>query len=63
MTTDFKSLSTTELSERWGVSYKTICDWRLKGVGPPFHKFEGVIRYKLSDILDYEQKNQFNVKS
>lgn len=46
-------LTQKELAERLGVSENTLEKWRWKKIGPRFYKLGGV-RYKLSDVLEYE---------
>ncbi|TAH37829.1 MAG: DNA-binding protein [Alphaproteobacteria bacterium] len=43
-----------ELSERLGVSCRTLERWRWIGIGPRFIKIGGRVRYRLCDIETYE---------
>lgn len=52
-----------QLSERWGVSIKKLQADRLKGEGIPFVKIGRLVRYRLEDILAYEQANLRNSTS
>ena len=36
-----------------GVSRKSMQNWRWRGVGPTFHRFETAIRYELGELLAY----------
>jgi hypothetical protein len=38
-----------------GVSRKAMQNWRWRGVGPHFHRFEGCVRYQLSELLAYAE--------
>jgi len=55
-------LTTEELAERWGqnVSAGTIENWRAARKGPPYVKLgrgkNSPVLYRLSDVIDYEQK-------
>lgn len=43
------------LSEWWGVSVKTLQNWRSMGEGPKYIKFRnGIVRYRREEILSYE---------
>jgi hypothetical protein len=43
------------LSEWWGVSVKTLQNWRSMGEGPKYIKFRnGIVRYRREEILAYE---------
>ena len=47
-------LSDPELSARWGLKAGTLSNWRCQGRGPTFIKIGGSVRYKIADILAYE---------
>lgn len=49
-------LSTNELAERWNLRYGTLSRWRQYGTGPAFLKFGKVVRYRLEDVIEYEQR-------
>lgn len=57
------SLTETNLSERWGVSVKTLQDWRRKGTGPAFLKLGKSIRYPHEIVEKYEAENLKNINS
>lgn len=45
-----------QVASRWGVSVKKLQADRLKGTGCPFVRLSpGAVRYRLSDVLAYEQ--------
>ncbi|BAV95744.1 MULTISPECIES: helix-turn-helix transcriptional regulator [Bacteria] len=48
-------LRSTELADRWQVAECTVRKWRSKNVGPKYIKVGGSIRYRLDDVLRYEQ--------
>jgi hypothetical protein len=48
------------LAEHWGVSKHTLERWRINGVGPSYLKIGGQIRYRLKEILDFENQRLFN---
>lgn len=43
-------LTVKEAADFLAVSIDTLGRWRSEGKGPPFFKFEGGVRYGLSDI-------------
>ena len=45
-----------QLSEHWQISTHTLERWRSEGIGPIFLKMRGQVRYRLSDILAFEQE-------
>jgi hypothetical protein len=48
-------LSSKELSIRWGVTLKTLRQWRWKNKGPNFSKISGHAAYKLEDVKAFEE--------
>lgn len=51
-----KMLSGRELAERWGLSTKTLDRWRNTGDGPPYLKFGRAVRYRMEDVIEFEQR-------
>ena len=55
-------LTPKELAKRWSTATNTLARWRVSRVGPKYLKMgEGTrsrVRYRLSDIEDYERSNQ-----
>ena len=49
-------LSRQELADRYGVPVKTPAVWASKGTGPRYAKFGRHVRYRLSDVIDWESK-------
>jgi hypothetical protein len=49
-------LSRQELADRYGVTVKTPAEWAVKGTGPRYAKFGRHVRYRLSDVIDWESK-------
>ena len=47
-------LSRQELADRYGVPVKTPAQWASKGTGPRYAKFGKHVRYRLSDVIDWE---------
>jgi len=43
-----------ELADRYGLPVKTPAQWASKGTGPRYAKFGRHLRYRLSDVLDWE---------
>ena len=63
-------LTTKELVERWKLKEQTLNSYRSKNKGVPYFKINikgsttrAVIRYKLSDIIEYENKNRIIPKN
>lgn len=52
--TPIQHINQTELSERLGVSCRTLERWRWIGIGPLFIKIGGRVRYRLSDVEAFE---------
>lgn len=44
-----------DLAKRWGMSVKTLQNWRTKGIGPKWEKIGRSVRYRLRVILAYEK--------
>ena len=47
-------LSRAELAARLGVPVKTLAEWASKGTGPRYAKFGKHVRYRLSDVIAWE---------
>lgn len=47
-------LTPKQLSERWSKPESTLAQWRWRGVGPPYLKIEGAVRYPLTGVEAYE---------
>jgi hypothetical protein len=50
------SLSRQELADRYGVPVKTPAEWASQGTGPRYAKFGRHVRYRLSNVIDWEQQ-------
>jgi hypothetical protein len=50
-------LSRQELADRYGVPVKTPAEWASKGTGPRYAKFGKHVRYRLSDVIDWESRH------
>jgi len=48
-------LTETQLAERWQISARTLQAARVKGGGVPFVRIGRAVRYRLEDVLVYEQ--------
>ena len=49
-------LNQNELAERWGMSPRTLENWRSHGKGPS--KLGGQVRYKFEEIIKLEETSQ-----
>lgn len=47
-------LSRQELATRLGLPVKTLAEWASKGTGPRYAKFGKHTRYKLGDVIEWE---------
>jgi len=54
MTHDAACLRPQDLAERWQLSGRTLERWRAAGYGPAWLTIGGSIRYRLTDVLDWE---------
>jgi predicted site-specific integrase-resolvase len=57
--TESNYLTQTQLAERWQVAESTLERWRSEGIGPIYMKMMGRVRYRLSDITDFEEDIPF----
>jgi hypothetical protein len=48
-------LSTNDLAKRWNLRSGTLSRWRQYGTGPAFLKFGKTVRYRIEDVIEYEQ--------
>nr|WP_232326896.1 helix-turn-helix domain-containing protein [Mycobacterium sherrisii] len=60
--TDDKWLTRQDLADRYGLPVKTPAEWASKGTGPRYAKFGRHVRYRLSDVIDWEGKQFAGVK-
>ena len=51
---DAQFISERQLSERWGLSTRTLQRWRADRHGPGFSKIGGSIRYNIDDVIAFE---------
>jgi excisionase family DNA binding protein len=47
-------LSRRELADRLGLPAKTLAQWAGKGAGPRYARMGRHVRYRLSDVLEWE---------
>jgi len=43
-----------ELAKRWKISTRTLERWQAEGFGPRWLLLGGSVRYRLSDVIAYE---------
>jgi hypothetical protein len=48
-------LTQAQLVKRWQLSDCTLERWRSEGIGPIFLKMMGQVRYRLCDIVEFEE--------
>jgi DNA-binding transcriptional MerR regulator len=51
-------LTTKSVAEMISVPEGTVRYWRKAGIGPPWIKMEGSIRYAEEDVLEYIRRNR-----
>ena len=49
-------LTSKELAERWKISSETLRSWRFSALGPHYTQINGVIRYNLDVIEQFERE-------
>jgi hypothetical protein len=47
-------LTREEVAARWKTKTKTLAQWASLNRGPVFQKFGGLCRYRLSDVIAWE---------
>ncbi len=57
---NIQHLNQYQLSKRWGITQKTLENWRWKSRGPAFLKIGGRVMYRLQDIEQFEAENLHN---
>jgi hypothetical protein len=45
-----------ELAARWHKSIRTLQRWRSEGYGPRYLSIGGTIRYRFTDVLEFEER-------
>lgn len=57
--TEKKFLTPEQLSDRWEgrISTRTLANWRSQGGSLPFVKIGGTVMYRLSDVIEWENRN------
>jgi predicted DNA-binding transcriptional regulator AlpA len=59
---DDRWISRQELADRYGLPVKTPAEWASKGTGPRYGKFGRHVRYRMSDVIDWERAQLTEVK-
>lgn len=52
-------LSERDLSNRWGLSARTLQRWRWRRQGPPYVKLGRRVAYRANDIDEWEERNRY----
>jgi len=55
-------LTVDDLAERYQVPISTVRYWRLNGLGPKAVKIGRFVRYKIDDVLAWEQQLQASAR-
>jgi hypothetical protein len=58
-----KTIATPRAARLLGKCQGTLKGWRRKGIGPPFFKLGGEVRYHLSDVLQYATQGETERRS
>lgn len=45
-----------QLARRWGISHRTLENWRYRGQGLPFLKLGGKVFYRIDEVEAYEAR-------
>jgi len=53
-----KVLTTKEAARFMNMSHRTLEQWRWLGEGPPFLKIKRQVRYRLADLIRYQERDQ-----
>jgi predicted DNA-binding transcriptional regulator AlpA len=56
-------MTTREVAAYVGLSHRTLESYRCRGGGPPYYDLEGVVRYLLSDVIEWASKRRRNSTS
>jgi predicted DNA-binding transcriptional regulator AlpA len=54
--TDETWLSRRQLADRYGLPITTLAQWASKGTGPRYARMGRHVRYRLSDVIDWEKR-------
>jgi len=49
-----KLMTPDDLAEREGVPLGTVYQWNSRGDGPPYLKIGRFVRYRLADVIEWE---------
>ncbi len=52
-----KALTEKEVAKRWGITTRTLYNWRVNKSGPKFFLVGTHVKYMLSEVVRYEQNN------
>lgn len=52
-------ISRKQLAERYDIPPKTPAEWATKGTGPRYARFGKHVRYRLVDVIEWEE-SQFS---
>jgi len=51
-------LKSSEVEEIYGISARTLANWRSEMRGPKYHKVGGAVRYKVEDMENYMESKK-----
>jgi len=58
-----RHLGVKDLAERMGVPEDTVYRWNSRGGGPPYLKIGKIVRYRLADVIRWENERTRSVAS
>ena len=63
MNENTRYMTTREVAAYVGLSHRTLESYRSRGGGPPYYVIEGVVRYLLSEVIEWASKRRRNSTS
>jgi hypothetical protein len=52
---DDRWITRQDLADRYGLPVKTPAEWASKGTGPRYARFGRHVRYRMSDVINWER--------
>ena len=63
MSENTQYITTSQVAAYLGLSPRTLESYRCRGGGPPYYDLGGVVRYLLSDVIEWASKRRRNSTS
>lgn len=58
----FRYMNEKEVALLYGISVKTLHNWRKEKIGPPFYKIGRSVRYRSDEVEEHANKGRFATK-